>query len=176
MLSRSDAHTVLGSYDRGNVIFEGFEASPTSKEVLAAAGALKWDFFSSGVVAVPYSTFAEEQFQKQLALFLEQCSTQSIKRFASFSTKAGTSTYECRDTVDPAMITTLLMTLLEALGNRIYPPIIRKRIRDDVLWSDRAEMPWRRSPRWLVLRVGLLRHLTAIGGQEVGRIQYKFLM
>ena len=117
-----------------NVIFEAFEASATSKEVLATSRSLKWDFFTSGAVALPYSTFLDEQFQQELALFLEQCSTESIKRFASYSKKAGASTYECRDTVNPAMITSMLITLLEALGKRIHSPALRKRIRDDVCW------------------------------------------
>ena len=68
------------------------------------------------------------------------------------------------------------MTLLEALGSRSFPPATRKKIRDDVLWFPGATVPWRRSPRWLVLRLGLLRHLTVSAGEEVGRIQYKFLM
>lgn len=68
------------------------------------------------------------------------------------------------------------MTLLEANGQRIFPTLLRKRVRDDVCWADGAEKPWRRCPLWLVLRVALQRHLCSLFGGERGRIHYKFLI
>ncbi|KAH7021746.1 hypothetical protein B0J12DRAFT_773782 [Macrophomina phaseolina] len=159
----------------GRVYSDPFEASPRSEDVLAAKSALQWDF--PGVaVAVPYATFADASFQDSLTAFLEQCSTESIKRFAAHTAKAGSSAIETRDTVDPAMISQMLMTLLEVHGRRVFPPLLRKRVRDDVCWSDGAGNPWRRLPYWLVLRVGIARHLATVYGGEVGRIHYKFFM
>lgn len=89
------------------VTFEVFEASPCSEDVLAAESALQWDF-PGNAVAVPYFTFAGESFQDNLASFLEQCSTESIKRFSARAAKARSYTIETRDTVDPAMIAQLL--------------------------------------------------------------------
>lgn len=73
-----------------------------------------------------------------------------------------------RDTVDSALITSMLMTILEANGTRHYPPILKKRIRDDVCWAT-GERPWRRSPFWLVLRVAVQRHLCTLFGGDVGK-------
>ena len=68
------------------------------------------------------------------------------------------------------------MTLLQANGHRIFPPRLRKRVRDEVCLSHGAKLPWRRSPFWLVLRVGLQRYLCALHGSEAGRVYYKFLI
>jgi len=157
------------------VIFEAFEASPLSEKVLAAENALQWDF-PGCAVAIPYSVFDNPSFQDHLASFLEQASTESIKRFAAHTNKAGSFAFESRDTVDPSLITQMLMTLLEANGYRIFPPLLRKRVRDDVCWTDGAETPWRRCAYWLVLRVGLQRRLYTIHGGEAGRAHYKFLL
>jgi len=145
-----------------------------SEEVLAATSALQWDFPNSAV-AIPYSEFAQASFQDSLASFLEQASTESIKRFAAHSTKAGSLAFESRETVDPSLITQMLMTLLEVNGHRTQPLIIRKRVRDEVYWTDGAENPWRRSPYWLIMRVALQRFLIILHGSLTGRAHYKFL-
>jgi hypothetical protein len=157
------------------VIFEGFEASPSSERVLASENALQWDF-PGCAVAIPFSEFTNDSFQNNLAAFLEQASTESIKRFAARTNKAGSSICESRDTADPSLITEMLMTLLEVNGYRIFPALMRKRVRDDVCWTNGAENPWRRCPFWLVLRVGVQRHLYTLLGVEAGRVYYKFLI
>jgi Protein of unknown function (DUF3638) len=165
------------SVDSESVIFEAFEASPMSQQVLTSKNALQWDFPGSAV-AIPFSEFIDPAFQEHLAAFLEQASTESVKQFAASTIKAGSSVVESRDTVDPALITQMLMTLLQANGTRIFPPLLRKRVRDDVCWAN-AEMPWRRCPFWLLLRVAVQRHLCILAGatkSEVGRVYYKFLI
>lgn len=68
------------------------------------------------------------------------------------------------------------MTLLEVNGHRVVSPLLRKRVRDDVCWTDGAKKPWRRCPFWLVLRVGLQKHLCTLHGGEEGRVHYKFII
>ena len=143
--------------------------------VLATENALQWDFPGSSV-AIPYSEFVTVSFQDSLAAFLEQASTESIKRFAARTNKAGSSAFESRDTVDPSLITQMFMTLLEANGKRVFPPLLRKRVRDEVSWTDGAEKPWRRCAYWLVLRVSMQRYLYMLHGTEAGRAYYKFLL
>ncbi|KAF2135526.1 uncharacterized protein K452DRAFT_303485 [Aplosporella prunicola CBS 121167] len=163
-----------GDTDESTIIVEAFEVSPPSEKVLAAEGALQWDFPGS-VVAIPSAVFLDDSFQNQLAAFLEQASTESVKRFAAQAWKSGVSVFESRDTGDPALITQMLMTLLEAYGHRVSPPRLRKRIHDDVCF-DKAGNPWRRSAYWLVLRVGLYRFLSTLHGGETGRVYYKFIL
>ncbi len=68
------------------------------------------------------------------------------------------------------------MAILEANGAKCAPILTRKRIRDKVCWSDGAETAWRRSPAWLVLRVGFQRSLQNLLGETVGSLHYKFFM
>ncbi|KJK63248.1 Protein of unknown function DUF3638 [Aspergillus parasiticus SU-1] len=133
-----------------DVIIEGFEASPSAEQTLAASGALKWHFPGTAI-SLSGKEFGSSDLQESLATFLEMASTEQIDEFAAKSRKAGVEVAESRDVVDPALIYEFLITLLGVNGCRISPPLLCKRIRDDVCW-DNSELPWRRSPFWLVLR------------------------
>ncbi|OGM50946.1 hypothetical protein ABOM_000731 [Aspergillus bombycis] len=160
--------------DSDDVIIEGFEASPSAEQTLAASGALKWHFPGTAV-SLTREEFGSSDLQQSLAAFLEMASTEQIDEFASKSRKAGVTVAESRDVVDPALISEFLITLLGVNGRRICPPLLCKRIKDDVCW-DNAELPWRRSPFWLVLRVCVQRLLYLRLGSELGRLNYKFLL
>lgn len=62
------------------VIFEAFEASPSSENVLAAENAVQWDF-PGRAAEIPFDEFLSTSFQESLADFLEQASMESLKRF-----------------------------------------------------------------------------------------------
>ena len=156
-------------------IFESFEASPPAAEVLAADKSFQWDF-PSRAVAIPSAIFEEGSFQTCLAEFLEKASVESVKQFAAVTLKAGSYAFESRDTVTPAVVGQLLMAILEANGRKYPATLTRKRVRDDVCWSDGAENPWRRSPSWLVLRVGIQRSLCFLLEGNLGSLHYKFFM
>ncbi|KAI1134677.1 hypothetical protein F5Y05DRAFT_422056 [Hypoxylon sp. FL0543] len=156
------------------VIFEAFEASPSSEQVLAANHALQWDFPGRSA-HIPLSVFAEEAFLECLASFLEQASTESLHSLQAHAQKAKITVTESRDTTDPALVTQMLMPLLEAIGGHPQAPILRKRVRDDVNLFE-GDLPWRRLPFWLVLRVASQRQLAMSLGNERGRMAYKFLM
>ncbi|KAK6605240.1 hypothetical protein H4I95_05046 [Botrytis cinerea] len=143
--------------DKDTVIFEVFEASPSSKHVLATENALQWDF-PGRAVGIPFDEFLKESFQDSLASFLEQASTESLSRFVARSNKAEVHVVEARGTTDPALIVQMLMPLLEAIGSSVEVPRLRKRVRDDVNFHN-AESPWRRLPFWLILRVAIQRQL-----------------
>lgn len=143
--------------------------------MLAAKGALQWSF-PTAAVALPSAEFEVPEMRTQLAGFLQQASIEHISKFTARAKKGGFLAVEPRETVDPSMITQVLLTLLEANGYRVTPMCLKKRVRDDVSWAEGAEKPWRRSPFWLVLRVGLGRHLAAIYGPDIGRVYYKVLL
>ncbi|CAG7937273.1 unnamed protein product [Penicillium salamii] len=164
----------LSLNDHGAVVFEAFETSPAAGPTLAAKGALQWNF-PGMAVAFRASDFESVTFQDNLTAFLEQASLEPVDEFAAKTRKAGVDLAEVRDTADPAIITRFLMTLLDAKGGKINPPILKKRVRDDVYW-DNAELPWRRSPFWLALRVCVQRLLLLRLGAQHGRFLYKTLM
>ncbi|KAL8728585.1 MAG: hypothetical protein Q9166_005318 [cf. Caloplaca sp. 2 TL-2023] len=154
-------------------VIETFEVSPRAADVLAAQGALEWDFPSQAVV-VPPQTFEDDSFQDTLAGFLEKASLEPVKQYAATTLKAGSNAYESRDTTLPAIIGQLLITILEVPGRKHSPTLTRKRIRDEVCWND-AEDPWRRSAMWLVLRVSIQRILCSLLGPH-GTLHYKFFI
>ncbi|KAI0849370.1 hypothetical protein F5Y00DRAFT_261507 [Daldinia vernicosa] len=156
------------------VVFEAFETSAVSEHVLAAGHALQWDFPGRSV-RLPLSSFADEPFQECLATFLEQASMEPLYTLQASTQKANVSITEVRDTTDPALITQMLMPILEAMGSSYQTPMLRKRVRDDVNFQT-ADLPWRRLPFWLVLRVAAQRHLCLALGNEQGRICYKLLI
>jgi hypothetical protein len=156
------------------VIFEVTEASPRAKDVLATDNALQWDF-PGRAAEIPAAKFFKQTFQDSLATLLEKASVEDLGRFAARSSKAGVSVAETRDTTDPSLISQMLLPLLEAVGSPIDVLRIRKRVRDDVN-IDAAELPWRRLPLWLVLRVASQRQLCLALGNDIGRACYKFLM
>ena len=159
----------------GEYIIESFEASPPAAEVLAAETSLQWNFPSSAV-AVPSAVFEETSFQDCLAEFLEKASVESVKQFSAVTLKARSNAFESRDTTTPAVVGQLLMTILEANGRKHTAILTRKRVHDDVCWGDGAKNPWRRSPTWLVLRVGIQRSLYFLLGGQMGLLHYKFFM
>lgn len=59
-----------GNDGRKSIIFEAFETSATSEEVLASDGALQWDF-PGQAIAIPHETFLDEDFRQALVAFLE---------------------------------------------------------------------------------------------------------
>ncbi|KAF2186028.1 hypothetical protein K469DRAFT_664515 [Zopfia rhizophila CBS 207.26] len=177
-ISEQNAGVIIYSkrdhYGENRAIFEAFEASPDSSSVIASKNALEWDF-PGCAVSVSYRQYSDPSFQEQLATFLEKASIEPVKRFAAKTYKAGSSITEIRNTNSPMLITEMLMTLLEANGRPHFPPLLRKRVRDNVSWND-AHKPWRRMPFWLILRVAVQRQLYSLLGEETGRAHYKFLM
>ena len=137
-------------------VIESFETSAPTAKVLEAETALQWDF-PSQAISIPSSTFEAFHFQESLAEFIERASVEPVKQFAAAAFQAGAMTFESRDTTSPAIIGQLLMAILEANGYRHNAQLTRKRVHDEVCWGDGAEIPWRRSAAWLVLRVGLQR-------------------
>lgn len=107
---------------------------------------------------------------------MESASAEQIKRFAAQASKGGSAAFESRETADPAMIMHMLGSLLEALGSKSdKTPCLRKRVKDEVQWANSLN-PWRRSPFWLILRVGLSTFLAQKHGGEKGRAYYKTLL
>ncbi|KAL6161149.1 hypothetical protein ACJBU6_00280 [Exserohilum turcicum] len=164
----------VGTANEPCVVFEAFEASATAEKILAATGALQWDFPGSAV-SIPTSKFNEEPFQDALATFLEQASSEAITKFAAVTWKTAVKLPEIRDTSDPALISGLLMTILEANGTATSVPRLRKRVRDTVNF-DNARKPWRRSAFYLALRVAIQRYLYRHLGAEKGRNYYKTII
>ena len=157
------------------VLFEAYETAAKSAKVLESVNTLQWDFPGSSI-SIPQSKFSDPGFEDELSIFLEQASVETIEEFAARYTKAFHSGFESRDTVNPCLITEMLTTLLEANGQREYPVLTRKHVRDDVVFADGSYNPWRRAPFWLFLKVAVQRHLSRDFGLQNGRFYYKLIL
>ncbi|CCU82050.1 hypothetical protein BGHDH14_bgh06029, partial [Blumeria hordei DH14] len=161
--------------DGESLVFEVSEASAPSETVIEAENALVWDFPTSAAI-IPRRLLEEHDFEEEFARFLEMASKENIKRFSYQILKARTKVQETRNSVDPALITGMFMTILKVHGRSCDLPLLRKRVRDDVCSSGQAaKLPWRRSPFWLLLRVAIERQLSNIMSPELGIAQYKLL-
>ncbi|KIV78785.1 hypothetical protein PV11_06395 [Exophiala sideris] len=159
----------------GHVLFEAFEVSAKSENVLQSQNALQWDFPTSAA-SIPVDVFNDFEFQRNLAQFVDKASLELVKKFGAFTNKAKSRAYEPRDSTDPALITGMLISLLEGIGHPVavtHPA--RKRVRDEVRWKD-SYIPWRRSPFWLLARVGIIRHLERLTGTTISTALYKAMM
>ncbi|RKF65913.1 putative p-loop containing nucleoside triphosphate hydrolase [Erysiphe neolycopersici] len=167
--------TLQKSKNEENLLFELSEASPRCEDVLASSNTLLWEFPNSAV-SIPVSSYNEYDLEDELANFLVQASDESVKDVAPHTKKANSLAYESRDTVDPILISGILMTFLKNKGTNSYPPLLTKRVRDDVCWDGSGVNPWRRSPMWLLLRVATEKHLCEMLGWQIGHLYYKLLM
>jgi len=152
--------------DSDEVIFEAFEASARAEDVMSSPGSLVRSF-PGCVVSIPAHDFHDQHFQAQLSTSLSKMSFEpnNLPKNAEGIPRKTTMW----DTAHPGYITLWLRFLLEGLGHRVSLVATIKRTRDDVCW-EKASVPWRRSPLWLVLRVGLQISLTHLFGHDTGRM------
>ncbi|KAF5593544.1 uncharacterized protein FSUBG_9779 [Fusarium subglutinans] len=159
------------------VIFEAFQTEAPVKDVLAAKHCLTWEFPHRSV-QLPFNVFNDMSFLRNLSQFLGQASHESFDQFAAKAAKGGKSIAETRNSTDPALVVDMLMSLLEGLGSGAQIQSVRKKVRDDVVLGS-SEVPWRRSPYWLVLRIALRRMLRELLDHKcvgMGRVYYKFVI
>ena len=157
-----------------DITFQCCEVIPEAEAVITCKGNLIRTFPASAL-SIPNSTFANPNFREELARWLCSLNAEVINEMMPQSSKAGSKNGERRDSVDPALVTEVLMHLLAPLGHPIQVRQIRKRTRDDVLWK-MADLPWRRSGLWLSIRVALQMVLVGMMPSEVARTAYKNFM
>ncbi|KAI0057670.1 hypothetical protein BV25DRAFT_1970711 [Artomyces pyxidatus] len=136
-----------------DIIFEAFEVTLPSKDVVTVPGKLECTYPGPGI-SVPSSTTREPAFLDQLASFLVYMDI-TPRRDAE------------KDTPSPQYICELLIGVLRGLGRAVNTPRFVKRIANDALGAA-GTRPWRRAPIWFIIRVALQTSLP--------RAHYKALM
>lgn len=136
-------------------MFECFEVMFPNDKVMGTVGKLV-SSFPGPAVAFPVETFDKPAFRRELANFLVEMHKDCLDGAASITRKAGRNVVEEREAPHPHYISQLLRGILYGLSGGRSANVRRfsKRIDDVIMW-DNAKLPWRRSPIWLVLRVGL---------------------
>ncbi|VUC34643.1 unnamed protein product [Clonostachys rosea] len=177
-ISRQNAALIVRQdVKTSTIVFEAFEVLAPNVNILEANHALTCEF-PHRAAAISLRDFTNESFLQTLSDFLEQANAESFDKFAARASKAGRSIVETRDCPSSALVTEMLMSLLKGIGSPIEVQTFQKRVRDDVVLGT-SEIPWRRSPYWLFLRIAVRRILSNLfndGVDGIGRIYFKFAM
>ncbi|KAM5377914.1 hypothetical protein ACJZ2D_004818 [Fusarium nematophilum] len=142
-------------------VFETFELSPTRDSVFATKGRLIRHFPAHAIEISP-DDFRNADFQTVLAKTLAKMSHQPVQETIQKARKAKQEHDEERETVDPRVVTELLTSVLRGIGKDVTVTGVAKNTREEVMWRQ-SKLPWRRSPVWLLLRVGLQLTMTRLG-------------
>jgi hypothetical protein len=136
--------------------FDTFELSPSNESVMTTKGRLVRQFPAS-TIKLSQADFENSEFQQVLVNTLVKMAKQTVAEVQQKVRKARQEHDEERDTADPRIVTELLTSIIRGVGKSITVEGVCKNTREEVLWS-RSKLPWRRSPVWLLIRVGI--HLT----------------
>ncbi|TVY45523.1 hypothetical protein LOCC1_G005368 [Lachnellula occidentalis] len=145
--------------------FETFELSATSKAVMGTIGRVVRRF-PGPVIAVSDTRVRDRDFGNVLTQCLMSLESETLDDGLS----KGSGTH--KDTVHPQFATEWLPGILRGIGSPVNVSRIYKRTRDDVLWGSGLE-PWRRSPRWILLRVVMQTSIASPAGDHT---HYKIFM
>ncbi|KAL9563796.1 hypothetical protein ACKAV7_012038 [Fusarium commune] len=148
--------SLLTRKSSNSVCFETFELSPTNGTVMATKGRLIRQFPDTAT-EIPSEDFENQAFQEVLANTLVKMSHQRVSEAQPKAKKAGKDHHEDRETTNPQIVTELLTSILRGIGKLAEVKGICKNTREEISHSS-SKLPWRRSPVWLLIRVGL--HLT----------------
>ncbi|KAH7333016.1 hypothetical protein B0J17DRAFT_709438 [Rhizoctonia solani] len=133
--------------------FEAFEVQARTVDVMSIPGKIVRQF-PGPAVEVSNTIFGDRNFIKEVANILTQMDTEMFDKARPKSRKGGNEVDESRDSINPNYFIQYFFGFLLGMGTTVDPPRVVKRLGDEVLWKD-ALNPWRRSPIWLVVRIGL---------------------
>ena len=157
--------------DAEGATIECFELLPQAEHVLSFQGALLRRFPAQAVF-VSNKHFQNPHFVSAISNCLHRLHEETVERMVPTTRKAGQTHTEVRDTVNPSLVTDMLMTFLAAFGSPVQTKQIQKRYRDDVLW-EKAYKPWRRSPLLLLIKTAIHTTLVQSHDYHKGTLEYK---
>ncbi|KAF5986478.1 hypothetical protein FCOIX_1537 [Fusarium coicis] len=146
--------------------FETFELSPTNVAAMAIKGRLVRQFPDTATT-ISSEDFGNQAFREVLANTLVKMSHQRVSEAQAKARKAGKDHHEDRETTDPRIVTELLTGVLRGVGKPAKVEGICKNTREEISYS-RSKLPWRRSPVWLLIRVGLQLTMNRLSGGSDG--------
>ncbi|KAJ7089853.1 hypothetical protein B0H15DRAFT_839505, partial [Mycena belliarum] len=137
---------------------EFFQASPSNAAVTGAVGKLIIQFPALPRLPLP----VDATFVNSFSALLAELDCTPMEDAIPKSKKAGSAHDELRDVADIRYISEVVGGLARGLATCVDDAsalaastvYVTKRIDDHVLW-DSALLPWRRSPKWLIIRVVL---------------------
>lgn len=149
--------------------FESFELSAISTAVMGTRGRLIRRF-PGPVVTVPDRRVLRHNFRKAFRKCLASLESETMDD-AVTNGPGGPGTH--KDTIHPHFVTEFLSGILRGTGSPQEVSQIHKRTRDDVSCGGDGMEPWRRSPRWLLLKIATQSTIAGPGGDHTS---YKIFM
>ncbi|KAF5023030.1 hypothetical protein F66182_4914 [Fusarium sp. NRRL 66182] len=142
--------------------FETFELSPTNEAVMTTKGRLIREFPATAI-QISQTDFQNADFRDALTNTMVKMSHQTASETQQKVMKAQQSHNEERDTTDPRLVAELLTSMLRGVGKSVKVIGISKNTREEISYVS-AKLPWRRSPVWILIRVGLQLTMTRLAG------------
>ena len=141
------------SDDQTIITLESFEVYPPAAVVTHTEGKLRIMYPSVGRLSIPIDRNARKSLSQFVSFY-------ALNPMPDAQVEKSIQTQNTRDTPSPKYITELLTGIVRAMSKKpdmmlaktVY---ISKRIDDHVLCERDSEVPWRRSPLWLIIRVAL---------------------
>ncbi|KAI5896513.1 uncharacterized protein SCHCODRAFT_02569139 [Schizophyllum commune H4-8] len=165
-IGAQNAGVILRKIDALTLTYESFFASLPAGTVTGTVGKVVSQFPSTPRLPFP----ADPALVKVLCGYLAEMHTHQLSQALPGSWKAGSKQNETRESTNPWYITHFLVNVVRAFSadhpdeSLPYTTYVVKRLNDHVLWKN-AELPWRRSPILLVLKVALQTTLVGIPAQ-----------
>ncbi|KAL1623901.1 hypothetical protein SLS56_008096 [Neofusicoccum ribis] len=169
-LSECDLQTQLYSY----IGINNPTARAVCEDVMGSSDRLVWSF-PGPTISFGSHLLEEKHFVGEITSLVLGMSHEPVEVSRPTTRKAKSVVPEERETHHPGLVIEALISVLHAWGEARKGPEIVKRVRDDVNWN-RSRLSWRRSPFWLVIRVGIQITLSHIFAGEQSRCQYKNFM
>lgn len=121
--------------------------------------------------------FDNKEFQQVVANTLVKMSHQKVAEAQPTARKSRADHHEERETTDPMIVNELLTSFLRGGGEQTQVNGIRKNTREETSYNS-SKLPWRRSPTWLLIRVGLQLTMTRLsdGSDDTYKRFMVFLM
>ncbi|KAJ9225449.1 hypothetical protein DTO169C6_2182 [Paecilomyces variotii] len=137
----------------GSILIEAFELSPSNNSVTSTLGRLR-RLFPGPALAMKIGDFETDDLQEVIAETLAKMSSQPAPSTKPKVKKANHLHDEDRDSTHPKLVTELFFNFLRPVCDDAEPSRIWKNTREEVMWRN-SRLPWRRSPLWLLVRVGM---------------------
>ncbi|KAJ7483151.1 hypothetical protein FB451DRAFT_1084291 [Mycena latifolia] len=169
-ISSQNAGVILRRAD-ASMTLEFFQASPNTTLVTRTKGKLVMQFPARPRLSLPFNP----PFLKSLSALLAELDVTQMVNALPTIRKAGSTQVDTREVADIRYISELLGGIARALtpdaeASASQTVFVTKRIGDQALLKN-AALPWRRWPKWLILRVTLQTTLEDFGMPE--RYGYK---
>ncbi|KAK4204643.1 hypothetical protein QBC40DRAFT_345375 [Triangularia verruculosa] len=135
------------------ILAQGFELLSKNCSVMSSKGRLIRQF-PDAAAEFPHALSQNQQFTTEVARVISHLTKVPMATVRPKTRKANSDHDESRDTVSPALVTGMLVAVLQGLGKAVEPATISKRMREQVNW-DNTKNPFHRSPLWVLLRIAM---------------------